>query len=328
MDNNTTHLHEPVLDYARYDIPFLDQCLTVGDALSLILEKGVGERIIYFYVVDEERHLLGVIPTRRLLTSPHPTRLRDIMISRVVRLPESATVYDALEQFVLHRFLAFPIVDRENHLLGVVDINLFTDEMINFESSRGEVDAIFETIGFHISELRNAGPLRVFRIRFPWLLATIASGSIAAFITGGFEATLAEHLLLAFFLTLMLGLGESVSTQSMTITLQTLSSMAPTMEWYLRELRRQISSAVFLGAAASVIMMLVTLVWRGLNPALPVVGLSIFLIICNAAAVGLTVPSLLHALRLNPEVAAGPVTLAMVDIFTLLFYFGTATLIL
>jgi magnesium transporter len=75
-------------------------------------------------------------------------------------------------------------------------------------------------------------------------------------------------------------------------------------------------------------MMLVTLVWRGLTPALPVVGLSIFLIICNAAAVGLTVPSLIHALRLNPEVAAGPVTLAMVDIFTLLFYFGTATLIL
>ena len=86
----------------------------------------------------------GVIPTRRLLTTPRDKYLEDIMIRRVVKLPETATVYDACEYFVMYRFLAFPIVDAENHILGIIDVNVFTDEIINMESSREELNTMFE----------------------------------------------------------------------------------------------------------------------------------------------------------------------------------------
>lgn len=322
------HLHEPAIDFARYDIPLLDQCLTIGEALDVILEKGVGEKIIYFYVVDEDRRLLGVIPTRRLLTTPRDKRLVDVMIPRVITLPDTATVYDACEYFVLHRLLAFPIVDDRKRILGIVDVSLFTDEILEMEGSREDRDTLFETIGFRISEVQAASPFRVFRHRFPWLLATIASGSIAALIAGRFETTLTETILLAFFLTLILGLGESVGTQSMTITLRMLSSREPTFGWYFDKLRREIVSAALLGAGASVLVMLVAILWKGPSPAVLSIGLSILLVILNAAIIGLSVPSVVHALRRDPHIAAGPITLAVVDVATLAVYFGMASVLL
>jgi len=69
-------------------------------------------------------------------------------------------------------------------------------------------DAVFETLGFHVEQLRDASPYRAFRFRFPWLMATVLSGTACAFLVSGFEATLASTLVLAFFLTLVLGWGK------------------------------------------------------------------------------------------------------------------------
>ena len=103
---------------------------------------------------------------------------------------------------------------------------------------------MFEAIGFHVAQVRDASPLRAFRFRFPWLLATIGSGTICAVLAGAFEMTLAKSLVLAFFLTLVLGLGESVSIQSMTVAIQALRATRPTLRWYLRALRREAGTAL------------------------------------------------------------------------------------
>ena len=105
------HLDAPALDYAYRDLPLLREAWTIGMALDFILEHGVSERIIYFYVVDEAERLVGVLPTRRLLGSPRNVVIRDAMIANVLALPRSATVYDACDFFILYKFLAIPIVD-------------------------------------------------------------------------------------------------------------------------------------------------------------------------------------------------------------------------
>jgi magnesium transporter len=304
MQNNIKHLDEPALNYARKDYSIIDHSLTVGEALDHILREGVGEKIVYFYVVDTERHLVGVIPTRRLLTTPGDRFLVDIMISRLVKLPKSATVYDACEYFVMYRFLAFPIVDEENHIIGIIDVNVFTDEIINMESSREELNTVFETIGFRISEVSNASPVRVFRFRFPWLLATISSGTICAVIAGLFSATLEQSMVIAFFLTMLLGLGESVSIQSMTVALQLLEAVGPSLRWYMVQFRREIYSASLLGLGCSSAVMLIASVWLGFTPDVMSIGLSILLAILVACIIGLSVPSLIHALALDPRIAS------------------------
>ena len=211
------HLTEPVLSEARQDFVTLREDLTIGEALDQIRKQGVGVKIVYFYVVDTEERLIGVIPTRSFLLEMPDRLLSEAMIKSVVSLPSSATIFDACELFVMYKFLALPVVDPEGRIAGIVDISLLSEEIFDL-ADREQAEALFEGVGFRIAQVKDASPLRAFRFRFPWLLATIASGTMCALLASIYETTLAESLVLAFFLTLVLGLGESVSIQSMTIT--------------------------------------------------------------------------------------------------------------
>ena len=92
-------------------------------------------RVLYVYVVDGDGRLRGVVPTRRLLLSKLQTPIREIMVSKLVSLPSSATVLDACEFFIQHRFLAFPVVDHDNRLLGVVDVDLYVEQLAQLDQA-------------------------------------------------------------------------------------------------------------------------------------------------------------------------------------------------
>src|SRR6195256_6226315 len=119
-----------IVDHARKDFPLLDAEMSVAEALERIRREGVGERVIYFFAVDAEERLGGGFATRRLLTAALETRLEEIMVRRVVAIPASATVLEACEFFVLYKFFAFPVVDRARRVIGVVDVSLFAEEML------------------------------------------------------------------------------------------------------------------------------------------------------------------------------------------------------
>jgi magnesium transporter len=333
--NDKSTYHHPVVDYARRDYSALNKNLSVDEALKKIRLEGIGERIVYFYVVDDEQKLVGVLPTRRLLIGKLEQKLEEIMVKRVAALPGSSTVYDALEFFATYKFLAFPVVDADRRILGVVDVNLFTDELLEDKDSEAasevepqDYDAIFETIGFRISEVKNASPFKGWRVRLPWLLATVTSGTICALLTGMFETTLAESLIIVFFFTLVIGLGESISIQSMTVTIQTLRSAKPSFAWFVKNFWREAQTALLLSLSSAAIVATVVVVWKGNLAAAGVIGLSIVLVQLIASVWGLTVPAVLHRTKMDPKIAAGPITLALTDICTILFYFGLAALVL
>jgi magnesium transporter len=325
----------PVASHARKDFPLLDADMSVADALERIRREGVGERVIYFYAVDPEKRLVGVLPTRRLLTAPLDTPLREIMIRRLVTIPAKATVLDACEFFVLYKFFAFPIVDEQRRVVGVIDVSLFAEEILQAGDREGQRhpvapirDDIFEALGFHLEQVHGASPVRVFRYRFRWLLVTVMAGTVGALLAGLFETTLAESLVIAFFLTMVLGLNESVSTQSMSVTIQALRSVPVTWRWFATALRRELLTAVLLGLACGMLVGAIAWIWRADARGAFVIGGSITLSLVTACLFGLGVPSLLHHLKLDPKIAAGPVTLALADIFAVLIYFTSAWLIL
>jgi magnesium transporter len=321
------HLNEPVLRFARMDFATLNQNFTVEEALALIRQRGVGEKIVYFYVVDDEERLVGVVPTRRLLMAQLEQPLSALMIRNVIAIPHMATVMEACEFFVLHKFFAFPLVDDQRRVVGLVDVGLFTEEVFDI-AEREQMTEVFETLGFHVSQLRDASPWRAFRIRFPWLLTTILSGTFCAFLAGAYHLTLEKSLIIAFFLTLILGLGESVSIQSMTVTIQALRTSRLSWRWFWNSLWREISTAMLLGVACGLVVALVVLAWQHATMPAIVVGASVTFCLLTACVTGLSVPSALHALKLDPKIAAGPLTLAVADVFTLLFYFNLAKILL
>jgi magnesium transporter len=322
--------NDPIARHCRIDQPLLKADMTVEQALGAIRQQGLGERIIYFYVVDEQDRLAGVLPTRRLLTAPPHTTLGELMVKRVLAIPATATVLDACEFFVLYKFFAFPVVDADRHVIGVVDIGLFTAEMLEErdENIAAQADEIFEALGFRLSHLRGASAWRVFRHRFPWLLATIFGGTMCALLAGAFEKTIASSVVIAFFLTMVLGLNESVSMQTMTVTIQALRSQTVTSSWFKVAFLRELRSAVLLGLGCGALVVMIVLLWRKEMTAALAIGGSIGLSLVTACLFGLSIPSLLHSLKLDPKIAAGPVTLAVTDFVALALYFGIASLVL
>jgi magnesium transporter len=103
-----------------------------------------------------------------------------------------------------------------------------------------------------------------------------------------------------------------------------LRNRKPSRRWYWATLRREIPTALLLGGACGLAVGLIVLAWQRDGRAALVIGTSVGFCLCAACVTGLSVPTLLHALKLDPKIAAGPITLALADIFTLLFYFSLA----
>jgi magnesium transporter len=323
----TQLLAQNIRAHVREDFVTLDRDLSVGEAIEVIRKAAAGNPIQYYYVVDRDHKLVGVLPLRRLITFPTDKRLHEVMTARVVAIPWSATVMDACEFFVMHRLLAFPVVDAHRAVIGVVDISQFTTEMVDL-GGEARPDEMFEAIGVRLAQVRGASPVAAFRFRFPWLLTTIGSGIVCALLTSAFEVTLAKSIVLTFFLALILGLCESVGIQSMTLTIQSLRSTRPTRRSYLRAVRREMLTAVLLGLASGLLVGTVVWIWRGDPRAALVIGCGIATALLGACFFGLSVPTGLHALKLDPKIAAGPITLGLTDVLTLSVYFGLATAVL
>lgn len=322
----TETINAPIGAMATKDFSALNQDLTVTGALAQIREQGAAQQIIYFYVVDADHRLVGVLPTRRLLLAGPSAPLRDIMIDRVVTIPETATVLEACEMFLMHKFLAFPVVTAERRIVGVINVGMFsqfTEEAMGLDE-RAHVEEVFERIGFHVAEVQSASPLKAFRLRMPWLTATLAGGIGCALLAGAFETTLSTRIILAFFLTLVLGLSESVSAQSVTVTVEALRGRTPSRIWFLRAMRKEAMSAAMLGLTCGAIVGVTAWLWRGHAASALVIGGSISVAMVVACLIGVGVPAALHRFKLDPKIAAGPVSLALADLCTLLIYLNVA----
>jgi magnesium transporter len=316
-------LNDPVTSHMRRDFMVLRAGQTVAEAMVELRERQPEGRIIYFYVADPEGRLCGVVPTRRLLLSPPDTPLEQAMVKQVIAVPESATVLEACEFFVLHRLLAFPVVDAGRRVIGVVDVDLYTQEMSDLERREGS-DDLFQLVGVHLTEVQQANPLLSFRQRFPWLLCNVAGGILAAFLSGLYEAQLERTVALALFIPVVLALAESVSIQSVSLALLGMHGQRPGWSDLLGRLGKESVVGVMLGAGCGLLVGAVALVWmRQWGVVWCVLG-GIGGGMAAAAVLGVAVPNVLRLLRLDPQVAAGPVALAAADMATLLLYFNLA----
>jgi magnesium transporter len=314
------HIHEPIFAHIRRDFVPLRVSQTVGEAMAGLRGQQLGEKVVYLYVVDDEETLVGLVPIRRLIVCDPEAPVADIMITRLITMPTWATVRDAIEMFVRHRFLAFPVVDTRGRLHGTADIGLFTREIAEHADRQASEDA-FRLIGIHLQQ--NATPWGAFRDRFPWLLANVAGGLLAAFVTSRYESLLAAAVVLALFIPVVLALAESVSIQSVTLTLATLHTSDAGLPGG-SAIARETATAAMLGVGCGALVGAVAGLWQHSLVLFATIATVITLAMITASLIGLLLPSVLHALRKDPTIASGPIVLALADIATLLFYFNLA----
>jgi magnesium transporter len=315
---SAANLHDPIRPLVRPVPVTLTADQSIADALRVVRTSISAANIHYFYVVDENRRLIGIVPARHLLAADPAQRVDEVMIRDVVAIPSWATVLVASEYFASRKLLAFPVIHDNGELVGVVDVSLFTSEVIDL--ARRTYDDIFQLMGVHATALRT--PWTAFVDRFPWLLSNIAGGLLCAVIAAQFEVLLDHIVILALFIPIVLALAESVSMQSATLTLQTLSDESVKPARIVKALWKEARTALLLGLSCAAVVSTVVILWRrDLSSAL-VIGGAISASMVVACLYGVLLPSLLRAFKADPRIASGPLVLASADVTTLVVYLG------
>jgi magnesium transporter len=219
-------LDEPVEQHLHQDFVRIDARQTVAEALAGLRRNAPPGPIHYFYVVDGQGRLEGVLPSRRMLLAAPDQPVSEIMLRAIVALPARATVLQAYEFFIQHRDLALPVIDDDRRLLGIVDVGLYIDEMTQLDDGRVR-DDLFQLLGVNIDDSRRVSRASAFGRRFPWLGCNLAAGILAAFLCGVLQDELDRVVALAFFIPVVLNLAESVSSQSVSLALQALHGQPP-----------------------------------------------------------------------------------------------------
>lgn len=315
-------MDKPVMEYAQRHVIALRDDQTVGQALEQLRAADLGEKIVYFYVVDTDNRLQGVLPVRRLLMSKLDMRISEIMIRSVIYVPDTATLLVASEMLLVHRLMALPVVDSQQRLLGVLDITLFSDEVSSL-AHENEVENAFQLIGVHVSMGRTVSFWSSLGDRFPWLLCNIVAGIACAIVIAMHESLLSTVTLLAFFMPVVLTVAESVGMQSTTLTLQSLH-LHDSLPFLLSAIRRELVTALGLGLSSAILVGLVSYFWKGHLMASVAVALCLLGSVLIACTLGVLIPGVIKSLRVNPKIAAGPITLALADIVALTLLFSLA----
>lgn len=318
-------------DFSRLVVDFvapIDTVLplkaTIAEALEILRNKQISQGVIYFYVVDEKHHLKGVVSTRQLLLGEPNLPISDVMQPSVVKLQADETLHRAMEMFAEYPLLALPVVDHHGKLLGVIDVQMVTEENLNITDVRTRID-LFQMIGLKLEDGRRKGLFENYKVRLPWLLCNVFSGLVCAVISRVFEVVLAKFLLLAFFIPLVLTLSESSSMQSMTQSL--LFLRRPHFSWKLAISRglKEWQLGMLLAVSLGTIVALFSLFWGdGWLPSF-CIGVGITLSVMISVLFGMSLPVALHLLRKDPRVASGPVVLMIADILTTAIYLGLSS---
>ncbi len=297
--------------------------LTVAAALASLPRKKIEHPIVYFYVIDDQGKLVGVVPTRKLLLAHPEAKIEAIMQKEVVSVAADTSLEMAMELFAMYRFLALPVVDDRGCLIGTVDVQLYAEEAADLAEANRQ-NELFQLLGMRMATLRMRSAPGAYRLRMPWLVCNILGGLICAVIGALFEQTLQAVVVLAMFIPLVLTLSESISMQSMTLGLQFLQRAKVPWPQVRQRLATEWQTAALIGLTSGVAVGLVSLLWRQGPSLAAVIALSILGSMVVSAVFGLMIPVSLHALKLDPKLASGPVVLMVTDVTTTLLYLALA----
>ncbi|WP_339163744.1 magnesium transporter [Siminovitchia sp. FSL W7-1587] len=295
---------------------------TVRSAMHILKnEAPTAETIYYVYVVDDDHRLVGVISLRDLIISNDDAMIADMMSDRVVSTTVDENQESAAKQMRDYDLLALPVVDFQNHLLGIITVDDIID-VIDEEAS----DDYSKLAGVFDVDTVDKSPFTAARKRLPWLIILLFLGMFTASLIGRFEATLNEVSILAVFIPLIAGMAGNTGTQALAVAVRGIATGELEEESRWKLVLREAGTGLITGSICGIMVSIIVYLWKGELFLGFLVGVSILASLFVATLAGSLVPLLMHKLKIDPAVASGPFITTMNDITSILIYFGLATL--
>ena len=304
--------------------------LTVEECHQLLRRQTFTHQVQYFYIIDVERHLKGIVSARTLLLADPHVKLRDLVMEKPIAIHHTLAVGKALELAMQHELLAFPVEDEKNHFIGIFEIPVKELLAMHGPSHKAGLPSqkqLFQMMGLTIQKKRHTG-IGEFIHRMPWLFCNLAGGLICAWIASDFGDVLTRFVILSFFIPLVLTLGESIAMQSMTLAISAFISRATLWRAFKTRLNLEIRGALMLGATSALVVAGLGFFWPDELRAILAVALSVAITMVIVALYGLIIPAILKWNRLEPRVAAGPFILMITDITITAIYLFVSYFIL
>jgi magnesium transporter len=298
----------------------LNEDITVGEAITEIQSSRDVEMVFYLYVVDERRHLVGVVSLRRLLLVSPETPLKRIMTADLISARVDMDQEEVARQVAAYNLLAIPVVDAENKLVGIITV----DDVIDVIKDEATED-IYRLAGVAGDERAFTPAKESLRKRLPWLGINLVTAFLAAAVVGLFEGTIDLFPVLAVFMPIVAGMGGNAGTQTLTVIVRGIAlgelTWSNSRKALLKEAVVGLGNGIVLGAAAAGVVWMV----RG-NPTLGLVlGMAMIINMFVAAAAGTLVPLGLRAANVDPALASSVFITTMTDMFGFFSFLGLAT---
>ena len=295
----------------------LSLSMTVQDAIDLLRHRAEeAETVYYAYAVDDAGHLLGVLSLRDMALARPGTGLSDLVIRDAVAVDVESDVEEVARMFDKYDYLALPVVDGENVLLGVITV----DDVIDVIREEATED-IYGLAGVPSEEGVDTTWWASLRMRLPWLYVRLFTALCAAVVVGLFEQTIAKVAALAVMMGVIAGQGGSAGMQTVTIITRgmALGEMDRRKGWRLltKELLLGAANGVLLGVTVGAI----TYLWKGEILLGVAVCLAMWLNLVIAGIAGVAIPLAVQSLGKDPALASGVFLTTVTDVlgFGLLF---------
>ncbi len=345
LDRATPEMRKSINDILKYpedsagsimtmEFLSLKKAMTVSDAFKRIRRiGGEMETINMLYVTDSRRKLLGVLSVRDLLLADEEDLIEDLMDPNVIFATTRDDKEDVAQALSKYDFLAMPIVDMENRLVGIVTVDDAMD--VIEEETTEDFEKMAAMLPSDKPYLRT-GVVDTWKARLPWLMILMLSATFTGIILNHYENALAACIVLNAYIPMLSGTGGNSGTQASVAVIRALSldevEFSDVLSVLWKEMRVALLCGVCLGAANFVKMLLIDRALLGNEEVTlavcAVVCLTVMFVVIFAKAVGCSLPLLAEKIGLDPAVMASPFITTIVDATSLLIYFTLASALL
>ena len=313
----------------------LKRSTTVEDAFKRIRRTGVDKETIYTcYVTDESRHLIGVTTVKELLLHQNDDKIEEFMETNVIYIGTHDDKETAAMQFDKYNFLALPVVDMEQRLVGIITVDDAMDVLQ--DENTEDIHKMNAVLPTSEKPYLKIGVFETWKSRITWLLLLMVSATFTSMILNAFENKLRAVIILTSFIPMLTGTSGNSGGQASAVIIRALSlneiDFKDTIKVIWKEIRVGLVCGVTLAAVNFVKIWFIDRALLGMNEITLqvdlVISLTLVIEIMFAKMVGCLFPILAKKMKLDPAVISSPFITTVMDALSLLIYFGLATAIL
>jgi magnesium transporter len=307
------------------DYATLPPDITVDEAIKSVRRQAPDrETIYYIYVVDEYRHLIGIVSLRDLVLAKGATRISEIMQRDVVSVRAELDQEEVAREMAHYDFIAIPVVDSQHRLIGIITFDDLADIVEDEATEDFHLAAAVSplTQGYQESTI-----FTLYGRRTGWLVVLVFVNLVSSGVIEAYQKTLQATIALAFFVPLLIGSGGNTGSQAATLIIRALATEEIHVREWLGTVLKELGVGLALGLTMAAASMLLG-VLRGGWQVGAIVGISMLGIVVMSNLIGVLLPFALTRLRIDPAVASSPLITTIADATGLFLYFNVASWIM